>query len=122
MAPFAANLSDADINNLAAYLAAQTPVIAGSADLEAAARAENLYRGGDIARGIPACAACHGPAGAGIPPLYPRLSGQYAEYTASSLRAYASGERQADTMTTISARLTEQEINDLAAYISGLSY
>ena len=122
MLPFSVNLSDADIANLAAYMTAQTPVIAGSADVEAASRAEKLYRGGDIARGIPACTACHGPTGAGISPLYPRLSGQYAAYTASSLRAYASGERQADAMGVIAGRLTEQEIDDLAAYISGLSH
>ena len=77
MAGFAKNLSDEDIVNIAAYLSSQTPAIAGAADIELAKSAENLYRGGNIARGIAACGACHGPAGEGVVPFYPRLSGQH---------------------------------------------
>lgn len=121
MAPLAANLTDADIANIATYLVSQTPVIAGAADLELAQSGEKLYRGGVIEAGIPACAACHGPAGQGIAPHYPRLSGQYAEYTASSLREYASGARLGDAMNDIAARLTEEQIESLSAYISGLA-
>ncbi|MGI9306770.1 MAG: c-type cytochrome, partial [Gammaproteobacteria bacterium] len=121
MAPMGANLSDADIADLSAYLAAQPPAIAGAADMEMARRGEKLYRGGDLEANIPACAACHGPAGEGIPPRYPRLSGQYAEYTASSLREYASGAREAAEMNAVSAKLSEEQIEALAAYISGLA-
>lgn len=124
MAALMTNLTDREIADVAAYLAAQTPVIAGAADITLAASAEKLYRGGDIEAGIPACAACHGPAGAGIPPHNPRLSGQYAEYVASSLREYASGARpggEGDAMNDIAARLSEEQINALAAYISGLA-
>lgn len=50
---------------------------------------EKLYRGGDIARGVPACMACHGPSGSGNPgPAYPRLGGQHAEYVARRLKEY----------------------------------
>lgn len=124
MAPLSANLSDDDIADIAAYLAAQTPVIAGATDMELAQSGEKLYRGGDLAAGIPACAACHGPTGAGIAPHYPRISGQYAEYTASSLREYASGAREGGAggaMNDIAAKLSEEQINALAAYISGLA-
>lgn len=120
MAPLAANLSDKDIADIASYLAAQPPVIAGAADMALAESAEKLYRGG-ILGGVPACAACHGPAGAGIPPHYPRISGQYAEYTASAMREYASGARQSAEMNAVAARLSEEQIKALAEYISGLA-
>jgi cytochrome c553 len=97
------------------------PVIAGAADMELAQSAEKLYRGGVIADGIPSCASCHGPAGEGIEPVYPRLSGQHAEYTASSLRAYASGERENSIMQAIATKLSDEQITSLAAYISGLA-
>lgn len=121
MAPMGANLSEADIINLAAYLAEQKPVIAGATDLALAQSGEKLYRGGVLADGIPSCAACHGQTGAGIPPSYPRISGQYAEYVTSSLREYASGARPGGAMNDIAARLSEEQINALAAYISGLA-
>lgn len=121
MGAMAKGLSDEEIDNISAFLAAQTPVIAGAADMDLARSAESLYRGGDIARGVPACAACHGPAGAGIPPEYPRLSGQHAEYVAVTLREYASGARENDIMRVISLRLSEDEILALAEYISGLA-
>ena len=122
MGAMAKGLTDDEIRDISAFLAAQTPVIAGAADMELARSAETLYRGGDIARGIPACGACHGPAGAGIPPQYPRLSGQHAEYVAATLREYAAGTRENNVMTPISSRLTEDEITALAEYISGLSH
>ncbi|WOV90356.1 MAG: cytochrome c [Candidatus Zeuxoniibacter abyssi] len=121
MAGFAKNLSDEDIVNIAAYLSSQTPAIAGAADIELAKSAENLYRGGNIARGIAACGACHGPAGEGVVPFYPRLSGQHAAYTEATLREFAAGTRKNDIMNTIAAQLTEDEIKALAAYISGLA-
>ncbi len=121
MSPMSTNLSDEDIANLAVYLAEQKPAIAGANDLSLAQSGEKLYRGGDLAAGIPACAACHNPVGAGIAPLYPRISGQYAEYVASSLREYANGSRSGDAMNSIAAELSEEQINALAAYISGLA-
>lgn len=124
MAALVAEITDAQIADVAAFLAAQTPVIAGAADITLARSGEKLYRGGDVDAGIPACAACHGPAGAGILPHYPRLSGQYAEYTASSLREYASGVRpggEGGAMNDIAARLSEEQIEALSAYISGLA-
>ena len=122
MGAMAKGLSDDEIRDISAFLAAQTPVIAGAADLELARSAEALYRVGDFARGVPACGACHGPAGAGVPPHYPRVSGQHADYAAATLREYAAGTRQNNIMTPIAARLTEDEIIALAEYISGLSH
>ena len=121
MGAMAKGLTDREIRDIAAFLAAQTPVIAGAGDLALARSAEALYRGGDSARGVPACAACHGPAGAGVPPDYPRLSGQHAEYVAATLREYASGARENEVMRVIAGRLTEEEIRALAEYASGLA-
>ncbi len=78
MSPMAAGLSDADIADLAAYYSAQTP--SGlEADPSYWKAGEKLYRGGDAARGIPACIACHGPVGQGNGPgAYPALRAQHA--------------------------------------------
>jgi cytochrome c553 len=123
MGPMAEPLSDADIADLAAYFAAQKlePGVAG-ADL--VKTGERLYRAGNRATGLPACMACHGPAGAGNPAAgFPSLGGQHAAYTAIQLRAYRSGERgndRAGMMRSISARITDPEIEAVSSYIQGL--
>ncbi len=120
----AAGLSDDDMHNLAAYFAAQKPV-PGVASKDAVAVAEKLYRAGDTARGIPACSACHGPTGAGnAAGQFPRLGGQNSAYAANQLKSYKSGERGAQgkgqMMATIAGKLSDQEIQALSSYISGL--
>lgn len=121
MAGMAARLTAADIDNIAAFLARADAVIAGARDPELARAGENLYRRGDRARALPACAACHGPAGAGIAPHYPRLSGQYAGYTRQTMLEFQSGARADEIMRAVAAELTESEIDALAEYISGLA-
>ncbi len=121
MSGMANDLSDDDIANIATYLSAQPPAIVGAGDIELAQSAEKLYRGGDIKRGIAACGACHGPAGEGVVPIYPRLSGQHATYTEATLREFANGKRTGDVMSSIAAKLTDEEIKALAEYISGLA-
>ena len=84
---------------------------------------QNLWRKGDFERGIPACAGCHGPSGAGVPNQYPRLSGQYAEYTELQLKNFRSEERSNDSekiMRTIADKLSDKQIKALADYIAGL--
>ena len=120
----AAGLSDEDMHNLGAYFATQKPV-PGVASKDAVAVAEKLYRAGDTARAIPACSACHGPGGAGnVAGQFPRLGGQNAAYAANQLKSYKSGERGAQgkgqMMATIAAKLSDQEIQALSSYISGL--
>ena len=56
------------------------------ADKDLAALGQKIWRGGIAASSVPACAGCHGPAGAGIPAQYPRLAGQFAEYVAAQLK------------------------------------
>ena len=86
-----------------------------------------LYHGGNHATGRPACMACHGPSGYGIPMTgYPKLTGQHADYTADRLRRYRAGEVNGDNdphsrvMVEIAAKLSDEEINALSSYIEGL--
>jgi cytochrome c553 len=118
-----ANLSDADMKNLAAFYAGQKLKPAAAADKDLAALGQKLWRGGNLTTGVPACAGCHGPAGAGIPGQYPRLAGQYAEYVASQLKLFREGNRSNDPngmMRGVAARMTEREIRAAAEYAAGL--
>ncbi|WP_439639859.1 c-type cytochrome [Nevskia sp.] len=124
MAGQAAALSEKDMADLAAYFAAQ-PAVPGVASESAVSVAQKLYRAGDASRGLPACAACHGPKGAGNPAsAYPHVAGQNAGYAASSLRAYRAGERgqegNGQMMAAVAKHLTDAEIDALSSYLSGL--
>jgi len=124
MMGFAAALSPQDMLDLGAFYARQTPTPRAAGDRELAQAGQKLYRGGHAANGLPACAGCHSPNGAGIPAQYPRLAGQHAEYTAAQLRAFRAGERGNDAnavMRTIAARLSDRDIQALAEYTSGLT-
>lgn len=118
-----ANLSDTDVQVLASYYAGQALKPAAAGDKALAAEGQKLWRGGDPASGVPACAGCHGPSGAGIPVLFPRLGGQYAEYVAAQLQAFRSGARANDPngmMRGVAAHLTDGQIKALAEYVAGL--
>ncbi len=80
MGAMVAPLSAEDMKNLGAYYAQQTPKPGAAKDKSLAERGEKIYRGGNLDSGVPACASCHSPNGVGIPPVYPRLSGQHSEY------------------------------------------
>lgn len=121
-----ATLTPQDMADLGAYYAEKT-VKPGVADAGMLATGQDLYRGGDATRGIPACLACHGPAGRGNPgSVYPSLTGQHAQYTANVLRQFKAGavwgqgDQANAIMATIAANLTEDEILALATYIEGL--
>jgi cytochrome c553 len=123
MTGMVSNLSEADMKGLAAYYAGQALRPAAAADKELAQLGQKLWRGGNLATGVPACAGCHGPAGAGIASQYPRLGGQFAEYVAAQLKAFQEGGRANDTnavMRGVAARLTEREIRAVAEYAAGL--
>jgi cytochrome c553 len=123
MAGMVANLSEADMKNLAAYYSGQKLKPAAAADKDLAALGQKLWRGGNAQTGVPACAGCHGPTGAGIPAQYPRVAGQYSEYLATQLRAFKEGGRANDPngmMRGVAARLSEREIKAVAEYAAGL--
>ncbi|MCH9675517.1 MAG: cytochrome c4 [Gammaproteobacteria bacterium] len=122
MAPMVANLSAEDAADIGAYFATQTSTYAESVSADAAAIAAPLYRGGDAARGIPACMSCHGPDGRGNGPAkFPSLRGQHAKYTATQLMAYRDGTRTTGPMMLgIAKKLEPAEIEALAAYLAAL--
>lgn len=123
MASMAAPLSQQDMRDLAAYFASQ-PIKPGTADETKVALGEALYRGGNSASGVPACAACHAPNGMGNPAAkFPRLAGQHAKYTAIQLKAFRQGARANDAgamMRNIAAKITDAEIEAVSEYIAGL--
>lgn len=121
MAGFAAMLSPDDIRNVSAHFAAQALQPTVAKDKELAELGRNVYRAGIAAKGVPACAGCHSPNGAGIPAQYPRLQGQFAEYAEAQLVAFRSGARgNSDTMRTVAERLSDREIKAVAEYMAGL--
>ncbi len=123
MTGIVASLGDADLRDVAAYYAAQKPKPAVAREPELAALGQKIYRGGIIASGVPACAGCHGPTGAGIPSQYPRIAGQHPEYIEAQLKAFRAGARANDPngmMRGAAARLTDREIRALAEYVAGL--
>lgn len=81
-----------------------------------------LVERGISARGLPACASCHG-ARSGGPIETPTLAGQRQEYLAAQLRAFANGERRNDIyhrMREIASKLSADEIDKLAAYYASI--
>ncbi|MBB5486759.1 hypothetical protein HDG39_004998 [Paraburkholderia sp. WSM4180] len=123
MAGMAAALSDQDMINVAAYFSTQTPKPGYAHNKNTVAVGQQIYRGGIADRGVPACAACHGPTGQGIPIQYPRLSGQWAEYSVTQLTAFTQGpgaRNNNDAMHAIASRLSDNEIKAVADYIAGL--
>jgi cytochrome c553 len=133
MPPQAAALSPQDIADLAAYFSLQTP--SGlEADPSYWQNGQNLYRAGDPSRNIPACIACHGPVGRGVPAAgFPQLRAQHAEYILAQLQQYASDTRYTrdakgqsngglydQIMHTIASRLTQEDMRDLASYVQGM--
>lgn len=123
MLGMSAGLSPADMANLGAYYASQKPSPgSAAADTETLKKGERLYRGGNAEFGIAACMSCHGPSGHGIPPHYPRVSGQHASYTQKQLLAFKAGERANDgtVMTRIAFKLSAAEIKAVSEYMAGL--
>jgi cytochrome c553 len=123
MAGMAAPLSPQDMKDLGAYFAAQKPRPGAAKDIELVKTGQAIYRGGIMAKAVPACASCHLANGVGIPIQYPRVAGQHADYTVQQLQQFRSGDRANDpnkAMRTIASRMNDQEIKAAAEYIAGL--
>ena len=118
-----AALSEQDIQDLAAYFSAQEPT-KGEASEEFVELGNKLYLGGDLDRGITACIACHGPRGNGTSLSgFPDISGQHAEYIASQLKMFRSGDRANSLngmMGDIAKRMTDKDIEAISSYVAGL--
>jgi cytochrome c553 len=121
MAGFASALSDQDMINVAAWFASQTPKPGFARDAKTVPEGQKIWRAGIADKGVPACAACHGPTGQGIPVQYPRLSGQWSEYVVAQLQAFQQGTRNNnEPMRQIAHRLSDDEIKAVADYAAGL--
>ena len=125
------DLEHDQLMDLAAYFSARDPVVRQAKDdTELLELGQRIYMGGLAAKGVPACSGCHGPAGRGNAAAgYPWLSGQQAEYTTSTLKAYRDGSRYAgdkvggtyaQIMYSIAENLSDREIEALANYVTGL--
>jgi cytochrome c553 len=126
MQGFAATLSDEDMRNVA-YFYASKSAKPGFAKVKASvALGEKIWRGGIADRAVPACAACHGPTGAGLPAQYPRLGGQHADYTEAQMLAFRSnaqgsgGRGNSVQMSGVAAKMNDTEIKAVSDYIAGL--
>ena len=124
MTGMAAPLSEQDMADLAAFYASNTGSIGSAGDTEKAAIGKQIYLGGDKAKGISACMACHGPSGAGNPGAkFPALSGQHSTYVIKALKDFRSGARANDPakmMRDIAAKMSDSDIEAVAEYIAGL--
>lgn len=123
MSGMVANLSAEDMENLGAYFSTQAAKPGTAKSNGAGSVGEKIYKGGIPGVGVPACASCHGPAGAGIPVQFPRLAGQHADYIANQLKGFRAGERANDAakmMRQIAAKMSDQDIAAVADYIQGL--
>jgi cytochrome c553 len=128
------NLNDQDLQDMAAYFAAQTIQLSGAKDIkvltnsgievDGLALGEQVFRSGNLANGVPACTGCHAPDAHGNAPAgYPRLSGQHAEYLEKQLLAFRSGKRVNDgepmTMRLVAEKMSDAEIKAVANFIAG---
>lgn len=117
------NMSDQDLQDIAAYYASQT-MSGAAAKPELVALGESVYRAGVKEQEIAACTGCHSPTGTGNAPAgFPRLSGQYADYIEQQLLTFQSGERNNDAdavMRSIAERMTAEEIKAVSSYASGV--
>ncbi|BCB25361.1 cytochrome c [Sulfurimicrobium lacus] len=120
----AAALSPEDMKNLGAFFGEKKAASGSAKDPALAAAGQKLFKGGNQSSGVPACAACHGPSGSGIPAQFPRLAGQHADYILAQLTTFRSGERANDgakMMRVIASKMTDQEMKAVSEYISGLN-
>lgn len=123
MAGMVASLTPEDMANLAAYFSGQKNNGGKPADPQKVELGQKIYRGGVMKSGVPACAGCHGPTGAGIPVQFPRLAGQHAEYIATQLKAFRNEERANDPakmMREVAVKMTDKEIAAVSEYIAAM--
>jgi cytochrome c553 len=122
MQGMAGGLSAQDMQDIGAYYASLKPAPGSAKSKERVALGEKIYRGGIAKMGVTACMSCHGPSGHGIPPRFPRVSGQSAAYTEQQMLAFKRGSRSNDgeVMTRIAFRMSEKEISAVSDYMAGL--
>ena len=123
MGGMVAALSDQDMKDLAVFYASQT-MKSGTTPEDVVARGQQLFRAGDMDRGIAACIACHGPRGVGHSLAnFPKISFQHPAYIKAQLEAFRNGSRANDMngmMRDVAKKLTDEDIEILSKYLAGL--
>ena len=124
MLGMAAAVSEADAADIGAYFQSKAVTSTAPFDEAKAAKGRDIYNGGDLQAGIPACKACHGPAGGGNAGSgYPAVGGQYVGYTLAQLKAFKSGARSNDErklMRNIVEKLSDDQLEALANYMASI--
>ena len=121
MLGMASSLSDQDMKNVAAWFGTQKPKAREAQDPKTMEAGRAIYRTGIASAKVPACMACHGPAGNGMPSQYPRVGSQFGSYIEAQMLAFKKGERANNPiMTDIAKRMSDNDIKTVSNYISGL--
>ncbi|UDM16314.1 cytochrome c [Vogesella sp. XCS3] len=121
MMGMATPLTPADMANVAAYFSSQKVKPREAADKSQMPLGKKIYTAGNPATKVPACMACHGPAGKGYPDQYPAVGSQHAAYIAKQLADFKAGtDRKNAVMHDIAMRLTDAEVKAVSEYMSGL--
>ena len=119
-----AALSDEDAADIGAYFQSQKLAATAPFDESKLATGREIYKGGNLQTGVPACQACHGPNGSGTAGIgYPQLGGQYVDYTLAQLKAFKEGARSNDDkmlMRSIVEKMSEEDMVAVANYIASL--
>ena len=121
MLGMASSLSGQDMKNVAAWFGTQKPKAREAQDPKTMEAGRAIYRTGIASAKVPACMACHGPAGNGMPSQYPRVGSQFGSYIEAQMLAFKKGERANNPiMTDIAKRMSDNDIKTVSNYISGL--
>lgn len=121
MGAFATALTDADMRSVAAYYSGQKYKPAAAKNKDLVELGQKIFRAGIPDKGVPSCAGCHSPNGAGIPAQYARIGGQYGEYSEAQLVAFRQGLRKNSAqMSLIASRMSDLEIKAVSDYVAGL--
>lgn len=133
-----APLNEQDMADIAAYFSEQKTGV-GQAKPDLVKKGEKIYRGGNGKTGLAACAGCHNPAGRGNDLAgFPQVGGQHADYIKAQLKAFRAAGRndlgdavikrsndaakagELGPMQMVAAKLSDEEIEAVASFISGL--
>lgn len=123
MEPFVKGLNDAQIKAVAAYFASASVRFEAPPNEVQTMTGAALATRGKWSRDVPACDACHGPGGQGVPPHFPALAGQPAAYISGQLHAWRNGGRKNDPqglMKAVATRLSDEDINSVSAYFQNM--
>ena len=126
MSSMALSIDDKDVADVVVFFSNQKPKKPMRKTLKTNLLGKTIYHNGIKLKNVAACASCHGKNGLGHPKSrYPALAGQHTDYLVKALKKFKSGIRRNDLlleMRNITAKLTETEIEAVAAYIANLKW